>query len=51
VADELGLPLAGQLRTDRRVHADAVAGLVRPRSSLGRACRRLLVGLAATVPV
>jgi secretion/DNA translocation related CpaE-like protein len=51
VADELGLPLAGQLRTDRRVHADAVAGLVRPRSSLGRTCRRLLVGLAATVPV
>jgi secretion/DNA translocation related CpaE-like protein len=50
VADQLGLPLAGQVRTDRRVHADAVAGVVRPRSSLGRRCRRVLADLAPAVP-
>jgi hypothetical protein len=47
VADELQLPLVARVRPDRRVGADAALGVVRSRSSLGRACRRVLADLAA----
>jgi secretion/DNA translocation related CpaE-like protein len=49
-AAELRLPVAARVRTDRRVGADATLGVVRARSSLTRACRRLLGDLADRVP-
>jgi secretion/DNA translocation related CpaE-like protein len=50
VSDDLRLPLVARVRTDRRVGADAALGVVRSRSSLARACRRVLADLADQVP-